>query len=169
MYETSQQVRENFLQEIGAGFFGEYLISQNLIDRPTLDEGLEAQRKLKSHLKIGELLVKRGALTSTQLMAALKFDRLLETVFRRGEEMLLVHGSPPPLRTGPDMRALQRPALGAQDIELLMNEVRAMGAPQEADGYAYLDFSYGQACRFRVAMFTAVQPTVMLLIKLPAA
>ena len=72
MYETSQQVRESFLQEIGAGFFGEYLISQNLIDRTALDEGLEAQRALKSHLKIGELLVKRGALSSTQLMAALK-------------------------------------------------------------------------------------------------
>ena len=86
MYETSQQVRESFLQEIGAGFFGEYLISQNLIDRPTLDEGLEAQRKLKSHLKIGELLVKRGALTSAQLMAALKDYKL---GIRLGE--LLIH------------------------------------------------------------------------------
>jgi hypothetical protein len=72
MLESSQQVRESFLQEIGAGFFGEYLISQGLISRHQLDEGLEAQKKLRSHLKIGELLVKREALTSADLMRALK-------------------------------------------------------------------------------------------------
>jgi hypothetical protein len=86
MYETSQQVRQSFLQEIGAGFFGEYLISQNLISRQQLDEGLEAQKKLKSHLKIGELLVKRGALSSSDLMAALKDYKL---GIRLGE--LLIH------------------------------------------------------------------------------
>jgi hypothetical protein len=86
MYETSQQVRQSFLQEIGAGFFGEYLISQNLIDRQQLDEGLEAQKKLKSHLKIGELLVKQGALSSTDLMGALKDYKL---GIRLGE--LLIH------------------------------------------------------------------------------
>lgn len=86
MYETSQHVRQSFLQEIGAGFFGEYLISQNLINRQQLDEGLEAQKKLKSHLKIGELLVKRGALSSSDLMAALKDYKL---GIRLGE--LLIH------------------------------------------------------------------------------
>lgn len=86
MYETSQHVRQSFLQEIGAGFFGEYLISQGLIDRQQLDEGLEAQKKLKSHLKIGELLVQRGALTSQQLMGALKDYKL---GIRLGE--LLIH------------------------------------------------------------------------------
>lgn len=86
MYETSQQVRQSFLQEIGAGFFGEYLISQNLIDRQQLDDGLEAQKKLKSHLKIGELLVKQGALSSTDLMGALKEYKL---GIRLGE--LLIH------------------------------------------------------------------------------
>ncbi|MNS14717.1 bacteriophage N4 adsorption protein B [compost metagenome] len=86
MYETSQHVRESFLQEIGAGFFGEYLISQGLVTREQLDEGLEAQKKLKSHLKIGELLVQRGALNSTQLMAALKDYKL---GIRLGE--LLIH------------------------------------------------------------------------------
>lgn len=72
MYETSRQARESFLEEIGAGFFGEYLISQGLIDRTALDEGLAAQKKLTSHLKIGELLVKRGALAPADLVKALK-------------------------------------------------------------------------------------------------
>ncbi|MDB5097326.1 MAG: ral secretory system protein domain protein [Cyanobacteria bacterium RYN_339] len=71
MYETSRQARESFLEEIGAGFFGEYLISQGLIDRTQLTDGLTAQKSLKAHLKIGELLVKRGALQSVQLMQAL--------------------------------------------------------------------------------------------------
>lgn len=86
MYETSQQVRQSFLQEIGAGFFGEYLISQGLIDRQQLDDGLEAQKKLKSHLKIGELLVKQEALSSADLMGALKEYKL---GIRLGE--LLIH------------------------------------------------------------------------------
>lgn len=72
MYETSRQARESFLEEIGAGFFGEYLISQGKITRPQLEEGLSAQKKLTSHLKIGELLVKRGALSPTDLVHALQ-------------------------------------------------------------------------------------------------
>ena len=72
MYETSRQARESFLEEIGAGFFGEYLISQGLINRTQLEEGLKAQKNLKSHLKIGELLVERGALEPADLMRALK-------------------------------------------------------------------------------------------------
>jgi hypothetical protein len=72
MFETSRRARESFLEEIGAGFFGEYLISQSLIERAALEEGLVAQKKLTSHLKIGELLVKRGALSSDDLMRALK-------------------------------------------------------------------------------------------------
>jgi hypothetical protein len=72
MYETSRQARESFLEEIGAGFFGEYLISQGLIDREQLETGLAAQKQLTSHLKIGELLVKRGALSASDLVRALK-------------------------------------------------------------------------------------------------
>jgi hypothetical protein len=72
MFETSRKARESFLEEIGAGFFGEYLISQGLIERAALEEGLVAQTKLKSHLKIGELLVKRNVLSSDNLMTALK-------------------------------------------------------------------------------------------------
>ena len=72
MYEASQQARKSFLEEINAGFFGEYLISQNLITRAQLEEGLAAQRKLTSHLKIGELLVSRGVLGADSLLRALK-------------------------------------------------------------------------------------------------
>ncbi|MEB3222000.1 MAG: hypothetical protein VKS61_07960 [Candidatus Sericytochromatia bacterium] len=86
MYETSQKARENFLEEINAGFFGEFLISQGLIDRTQLGEGLAAQKELKSHLKIGELLVKRGALTPENLVKAL---RQYKAGIRIGE--LLVH------------------------------------------------------------------------------
>ena len=72
MYETSRQARESFLEEIGAGFFGEYLISQGMIDRKQLEEGLAAQKNLKNHLKIGELLVKREVLSADNLVKALK-------------------------------------------------------------------------------------------------
>ena len=71
MFETSRQARESFLEEIGAGFFGEYLISQGLLERAQLEEGLTAQKGLKNHLKIGELLVKRGVLQSSDLLRAL--------------------------------------------------------------------------------------------------
>lgn len=86
MYETSKEVRETFLQEINTGFFGEFLISQGLIDRPQLEAGLSAQKNLKSHLKIGELLVKRGVLSSENLIKALKEYK---TGIRLGE--LLLH------------------------------------------------------------------------------
>lgn len=72
MYEASQQARASFLEEINAGFFGEYLISQNLITRPQLEEGLAQQKTLASHLKIGELLVKTGSLKGEDLLKALK-------------------------------------------------------------------------------------------------
>ncbi|HEY9723458.1 MAG TPA: hypothetical protein V6D47_15710 [Oscillatoriaceae cyanobacterium] len=86
MYETSQEVRKSFLQEINAGFFGEYLISQGLIQRDQLDEALSAQKQLKRHLKIGELLVKRDALKAEDLLRALKDYRV---GIRLGE--LLIH------------------------------------------------------------------------------
>lgn len=72
MFEASKEVRESFLQEINAGFFGEFLISRGLIEREQLESGLAAQKELKSHLKIGELLVKRGVLTTDNLIQALK-------------------------------------------------------------------------------------------------
>lgn len=75
MQETLD-ARESFLAEINAGFFGEYLISQHLISRQSLDEALLAQKGLKKHLKIGELLVKRGALESRRLIGALKEYKL---------------------------------------------------------------------------------------------
>jgi uncharacterized protein (DUF433 family) len=86
MYETSQKARQSFLDEINAGFFGEFLISQGLIDRVQLEEGLAAQKQLSSHLKIGELLVKRGVLTAENLVKAL---RQYKAGIRIGE--LLLH------------------------------------------------------------------------------
>jgi uncharacterized protein (DUF433 family) len=86
MYETSQKARQSFLDEINAGFFGEFLISQGLIDRVQLEEGLAAQKQLASHLKIGELLVKRGVLSAENLVKAL---RQYKAGIRIGE--LLLH------------------------------------------------------------------------------
>lgn len=86
MYESSHAARESFLQEIGAGFFGEYLISQGMINRGQLEEALVAQKKLVNHLKIGELLVQRGALEPKDLVQALRQYRI---GIRMGE--LLIH------------------------------------------------------------------------------
>jgi hypothetical protein len=86
MYEASQQARASFLEEINAGFFGEYLISQGMIDRAALEAGLKAQKTLSSHLKIGELLVKQGVLAGDDLMRAL---RDYKAGIRIGE--LLIH------------------------------------------------------------------------------
>lgn len=86
MDHASELARASFLEEIGAGFFGEYLISQGLIERAQLEEGLAAQKKLRSHLKIGELLVKLGHLNSADLLTALREYR---AGIRLGE--LLIH------------------------------------------------------------------------------
>jgi hypothetical protein len=86
MEHASELARASFLEEIGAGFFGEYLISQGLIERKQLEEGLAAQKRLSSHLKIGELLVKLGHLNSADLLSALKEYR---AGIRLGE--LLIH------------------------------------------------------------------------------
>lgn len=72
MFEASQHARESLIREIGAGFFGEYLVSQGLVSREELGSALEAQKKLASHLKIGELLVQRGALDARALVKALQ-------------------------------------------------------------------------------------------------
>lgn len=85
MQET-MDARESFMQEIGAGFFGEYLVSQHLVSREALDLALAAQKGLKKHLKIGELLVKRGDLGHSSLFGALKEYKL---GIRIGE--ILVH------------------------------------------------------------------------------
>ncbi len=86
MFKSSQEARENFLAEIGAGYFGEYLISQGLVTRDQLERGLTKQRGLSAHLKIGELLVKEGSLDARALVQAL---RQYKAGLRIGE--LLIH------------------------------------------------------------------------------
>jgi hypothetical protein len=84
--KSPQHAKESFLAEIGAGFFGEYLISQALVTREALNGALDAQKSLKKHMKIGELLVSREAMKAEDLMPALK---TYKAGLRIGE--LLIH------------------------------------------------------------------------------
>jgi hypothetical protein len=66
------QMPEQFIQEIQAGFFGDFLISKHLITGEQLRHGLRLQEKEKRHLRIGEILVEQGYLDAAQLIPALQ-------------------------------------------------------------------------------------------------
>lgn len=63
---------DQFIQEIQAGFFGDFLISKHLITSEQLRHGLQLQEKQKRHLRIGEILVEQGYLDASLLVPALQ-------------------------------------------------------------------------------------------------
>ena len=66
------QMPDQFIQEIQAGFFGDFLISKRLINGEQLRRGLQLQEKEKRHLRIGEILVEQGYLDPAALIPSLK-------------------------------------------------------------------------------------------------
>ena len=76
-------------------------------------------------------------------MAALVWDRLLETLSKHsGTNLLLVPGSPPMLQIAQQMQALSVPPLSEEDVQLLAEEMLSKKVSGTADGYAWLDFNF---------------------------
>jgi len=66
------EMPDQFIQEIQAGFFGDFLISKRLITTEQLRHGLQLQEKEKRHLRIGEILVEQGYLDPAALIPSLQ-------------------------------------------------------------------------------------------------
>jgi len=89
-------------------------------------------------------------------MAALVWDRLLETLSRNnGTNILLVPGSPPMLQIAQQMQALSVPPLAESDVHALAEEMLSKKVSGTADGYAWVDFNFlhDASAWFRIMAF----------------
>src|SRR6476620_5044198 len=90
------------------------------------------------------------------MASTIQIDRLLETVVRRGaSDLHLATGKPPTLRLHGHMRELQTKVLDPEDTMSLMKSITPERIQQEfaATGSGDFAFAYGEAPRFRVAIF----------------
>src|SRR3954451_8035843 len=102
-------------------------------------------------------------------MASLNWDRLLETCYRRGaSDILLCPDASPIIRLAESWRALQVPAVDAATIQALANEQLGENPPGREQGYAYSDFSYGEAGRFRATAFGYPATNALLISRYPS-
>jgi twitching motility protein PilT len=89
-------------------------------------------------------------------MASLHIDRLLETVIKQGaSDLHLTVGRPPVIRLHGHLRSLETKVLGPDDCTALMKAItpeRNQQELQEEGGTDYA-FAFGDAGRFRVAIF----------------
>ena len=89
-------------------------------------------------------------------MATLQIDRLLETVVKKkASDLHLAVGKPPVLRLSGHMRELQTKVLEPEDTMALMKAITPERIQQEFEetGSGDFGFAYGDAARFRVAIF----------------
>src|ERR1700712_5049156 len=89
-------------------------------------------------------------------MATIQIDRLLETVVKKkASDLHLAVGKPPTLRLHGSMRELQTKVLDAEDTMSLMKSITPERIQQEYEesGSGDFGFAYGDAGRFRVAIF----------------
>jgi twitching motility protein PilT len=89
-------------------------------------------------------------------MATIQIDRLLETVVRRGaSDLHLAVGKPPTIRLHGHLRELQTKVLDPEDTTSLMKSITPERIQQEYEesGSGDFGFAYGDAARFRVAIF----------------
>jgi twitching motility protein PilT len=90
------------------------------------------------------------------MASTIQIDRLLETVVRRGaSDLHLPVGKPPTIRLHGGLRELQTKVLDAEDTVALMKSITPERIQQEYEetGSGDFAFAYGEACRFRVAIF----------------
>src|SRR6188508_1791230 len=103
-------------------------------------------------------------------MATIQIDRLLETCVRRGaSDLHLAVGKPPTLRLHGHMRELQTKVLEPEDTMALMKAITPERVQQEYEetGSGDFAFAYGEACRFRVAIFRQKGAASLVLRKIP--
>src|SRR5687767_13670040 len=89
-------------------------------------------------------------------MATIQIDRLLETVVKKkASDLHLAVGKPPTLRLSGHMRELQTKVLEPEDTVALMKSITPERIQQEFEetGSGDFGFAYGEAARFRVAIF----------------
>ena len=89
-------------------------------------------------------------------MASLHIDRLLETVIKQGaSDLHLTVGRPPVIRLHGHLRALETKVLGPDDCTALMKSITPERNQQELqeEGGTDFAFAFGDAGRFRVAVF----------------
>jgi twitching motility protein PilT len=103
-------------------------------------------------------------------MATVQIDRLLETVVRRGaSDLHLATGKPPTIRLNGSLRELQTKVLDAEDTQALMKSITPERVQQEFEetGSGDFAFAYGEAARFRVAIFKQRGNTSLVLRQIP--
>ena len=98
------------------------------------------------------------------------WDKLLETAYRRGSDLLFIGGSPPLLRTKDCFRNLELPSLSTQGVEALAKEilVETPSSPfAVSDGYTYQDFRHGKVAWFRAMGFGFPNTKLLVIMRLP--
>src|SRR4051794_17897696 len=86
------------------------------------------------------------------IMPKIAWDRLLETSFQRGPDLLFVPNSPPFIRPDSNWSLLRVPPVSSHDVSDMAAELMPV-VDDELDGYAYRDISYGDVARFRLMAF----------------
>src|SRR6187551_1658315 len=103
-------------------------------------------------------------------MATIQIDRLLETVVKKkASDLHLAVGKPPVLRLHGAMRELQTKVLDAEDTMSLMKSITPERIQQEFEetGSGDFGFAYGDAARFRVAIFKQKGMASLVLRRIP--
>ncbi len=103
-------------------------------------------------------------------MATIHIDRLLETVVKQGaSDLHLTVGRPPVIRLHGHMRSLETKVLAPEDTIALMKAItpdRNQQELQEEGGTDY-GFAFGDAARFRVAVFKQKDNVALVLRQIP--
>lgn len=103
-------------------------------------------------------------------MSTIQIDRLLETCVRRNaSDLHLAVGRPPTLRLHGHLRELQTKVLEPDDTVALMKAITPERIQQEyeEEGSGDFGFAYGDAARFRVAIFKQKGVCSLVLRKIP--
>src|SRR5687767_3052024 len=104
------------------------------------------------------------------MASTIQIDRLLETTVRRNaSDLHLAVGRPPTLRMGGHLRELQTKVLESEDTMALMKSITPDRIQQEYEetGSGDFGFAYGDAARFRVAIFKQKGFCSLVLRKIP--
>ncbi len=104
-------------------------------------------------------------------MATIHIDRLLETVVRQGaSDLHLTVGRPPTVRLHGSLRSLETKVLVPEDTVALMKAITPDRNQQELqeEGGTDFGFTFGDAGRFRVAVFMQKGNTTLVLRLIPS-
>ncbi len=104
-------------------------------------------------------------------MATLHIDRLLETVIKQGaSDLHLTVGRPPVIRLQGQLRSLETKVLGPDDTVALMKAITPERNQQELqeEGGTDFAFAFGDAGRFRVAIFKQKGNTALVMRLIPS-